>query len=160
MAESIRAYASRVGKPGEWLDWLDAVLFAVNMDKHLGFINYNVARPSGVALEIEDANASLKEIPGSDLLNVSHTFQRTEDAWCLLACNASFDKRARANHWVPCVCKENVPESTYNELVAQQIASLKVSIAELQSQLLDMELEDDPEVSAQMTVSLNDNIFA
>lgn len=159
MSKSILAYAAHVGKPGEWLDWVDGVLFAENMHKQLGFINYNARRPGSAPLQIEHANASLQEIPGLES-GVREAFQRTEDSWCLLACNASCDKQGNANHWLPCVCKENVSESTYAELVFQQIAHLKVTIAQRQSDLLDVELEDDAEMSAQLTASLNEDIFS
>lgn len=53
-----------------------------------------------------------------------------------------------------------MPEPTYAELVKQQIARLKVMIAELQSQLLDVEMEEDEELSAQLSASVNEDIFA
>lgn len=152
----MRAWAEQAGQPGEWLDWVDAALFAENMEKNLGFINF-AARVPGKALEIESATASLKRIPGLQCSAEDRAFERSEQSWCLVSCNASFEPGS-ANHWVPCCFKECVSESTYDGLVNQQIAALKVRIAELQSLLLDTELEEDEESRAQLVFSINDEI--
>ena len=159
IARSIVAYAKDAGTSGFWLDWVDACLFAQNHGKVLGFIQH---KSDGASLKIEHATSHLQEIPGvpleDDFLR-SGAVPRTKDAWVLLSCNAWYDPQGSANHWVPCVMKEVVAPSTYKELVQQQIAKLKVEIVMFQSDLEDIELDDDPEVQAQIASSLNEEIL-
>eukprot|EP00435_Cladocopium_sp_Y103_P072988 s131_g42.t1 len=157
LAKSIRAYAHEVGRDGYWLDWLDAVLFAQNNGKTLAFINFNVATRDG-SLTIDHASGYLKEVPGLDDVEAGQVVSRTPDTWLLVSCNSEWDRTQPANHWIPAVFKEVVADSTYRELVAQQIARLKVLIVSLQSDLLDVELEEDLEVAAQTSASLNEAI--
>ena len=157
LGQCILEYAQELGNDAVWMDWVDAVLFAENMEKTLGFVNYNVARPKGQPLEIQHANFSLQQIPGLEADGPA-VVERTPTSWCLLSCNASFDPRGQANHWMPCVFKECVPEKLYAELVKQQVAKLKVTIAELQSQLMDQELDDDINMAETICASLNEEI--
>ena len=161
IAKSMRAYADEVGQSGFWLDWLDAVLFATNNGKTLGFINYNLQRNPGDDPVIEHANSHLSEIPGlDDVVVVEEEISRTTDTWLLVSCNSEWDVKGPANHWIPAVFKEVVSDSTYRELIAQQIAQLKVQVVSLQSDLLDIELEEDLELAAQTSASLNEAILS
>eukprot|EP00435_Cladocopium_sp_Y103_P017262 s835_g4.t1 len=158
LVKSMQLYAEQVGKDGFWLDWLDAVLFAENNDKKLGMISYS--RDPGTKLQIIAASDQLKEVPGFSDVQANHSIDRSEDTWVILSCNAGFDQAASANHWIPCVFKEHVPPSTYVELVDQQMANLKVKIAQLQSELLDVELEDDEGAQEQLKSSIHEEINA
>ena len=156
MANDIRAYAGKVASDAFWLDWVDGVLFAENCDKTLGFITH--CRAKGAPLTISHANDSLRQIPGLEAEGGNHAVERTSDTWLVMACNVGYDPRGPCNHWIPCVFKEVVQKSTYDELVHQQVASLKVQIASLQSDLLDIELEEDAEVAAVLHETINDQI--
>ena len=157
LEKMILSYANKVGTSGFWLDWLDAVLFTENNDRNLGIIRFSRGPECG--LEIIAAHDQLKEIPGlSESVEASHVIERNEDTWLIMSCHAGFNPADVANHWVPCVFKELVPESTYLELTAQKIAQLKVRIAELQSALLDVELEDDLVVQESLTQSIQEEI--
>lgn len=138
------------------MDWLDGCLFASNNEKELAFISHS--RSPGVPLTLVHASESLKEIPDISDDEADHTVLRTMDTWVLLSCNVGYDPSAPANHWIPCVFKEVVSDVVYNELVLQQIAKLKVLIAERQSDLLDVELEEDEEVAAHISASITDEI--
>ena len=155
ISNSMRAYAASAAEDAFWLDWLDGVLFAENNEKTLGFINYT----NGVPLTIEHANDSLKRIPGcEDAKEEVHAVPRNGDSWLVLSCNVQYDPHGPTNHWLPCVFKEAVAASTYAELTGQQIDSLKVQIASLESELLDVELEDEDIAEAQ-SVALQDQIL-
>lgn len=156
ISQSMRAYADRTSESGFWLDWLDAALFASNNEKTLAFVSH--CRANDAPLEIQHASHFLKEIPGLSDDEADHGVHRNMDTWLLLSCNVSFDRKLAANHWIPCVFKEVLAEKTYSELVDQQIAKLKVLIATRQSDLLDVELEEDEEVAAHISASLNDEI--
>ena len=151
------AYADQVSKPGFWMDWLDAALFASNNEKTLAFVSH--CRGKDVPLQFQHASDSLTEIPGVSEDEADHTVHRDMDTWLLLSCNVSYDRNSPANHWIPCVFKELVADSVYSELVDQKIAELKVLIVSLQSELLDVELEEDEEVAAQLSASISEEIF-
>ena len=157
VAKCMRSYANQSGETGFWLDWLDALLFAKNNGKKLAFINYGIQTGAEGHLSIECAESHVAQIPGFDG-DVDDTVSRTSDTWLLVSCNSEWDRSGPVNHWVPAVFKEVVATSTYRELVAQQIARLQVQIVSLQSDLLDVGLEDDPEMAAQTSHSINEAI--
>ena len=150
MGKRIDQYAAHVAKPDVWLDWLDAVLFAENHEKALGIINYH--RKDG--LKIEHANQWLNAIPGvperecSDVMVMANT-------WILCSCNAAFDIFKPCNHWIPCVHRESVSDQIYADLVHRSIAKYKILITELESSVLDLEIEEgDDEANQAMKVQL------
>lgn len=157
LEKSIRAYATKVAQNAFWLDWLDALLFAHENGCPLGFITH--CRAPDVPLSIEPGLESLLQIPGlEDWAEEVEPLERSSRSWLVLSCSTTFDPNAQANHWVPCVFKEAVPESTYAELVYQKIASLKVIVCSLQSDLLDVKLEEDAEVACTMSETLHEQI--
>ena len=126
---------------GQWLDWLDAVLFADNHDKALGIINWGAND-----LQIQHGNAWLNGVPGVPLRkSVCDELTRDSSTWLILSCNASFARDRPVNHWVPCVFEEAVSGDVYTDLVNRTIGKFKVKIAELESEREETFLGETPE---------------
>lgn len=150
IAAAIEKYAKKIKKNAVWLDWLDAILFSLEHQKNLGLVSHC----GDVPLEILRANFFLRQIPGLQDLPDIPSLERNRDSWILISCNAGFDKSGQANHWVPAVFQELVPESVYIQLTHQAIAKSKVALAEIESEMHDLELEDDQAVRDAMQEQL------
>ena len=149
---AIAKRAKQISRTGVWMDWLDATLFSMNHRKSLGIVRHCDAG----SWTIEDAHQQWSNIPGvsADGNTSWKPFERSKDAWILISCSTDFDRKSSANHWVPAVCRELVDVSLYSDLTNQQIAHSRVQIASIESDMRDLELEEDADVKAMMQESL------
>lgn len=138
--EKVKRYADLIQRPSEYLEVVDAEIYALHMGKMLAVgVDYGpeaikFSRSASFWIDAIREDDRKIEIPEVDV--------SSKDTWALISCSADFDTRADVrNHWVPAFFKEQIPEETFfyhtveqSQRITAQHRELGARLAELQDQ--------------------------
>ena len=117
--EPIVAYAQMVKKNGFYLEVIDAQAFVLQIGGTLAF-------------GLEDQMGRIKVLPAQQqwatLLDHQNDIPdidpKNPNTWLLISCNAMYDPKGPANHWIPGFFKDQLHPDVYYQLTLEALSSL------------------------------------
>ena len=150
-SQKIAYYATMVGTKGTWLDVLDAGLAGDRLEKDIFFL----VTKKEEGLDLFSIKTYMKnhipdlEIEGHD----APPNRASKDTWVFLSCNASYQhgKNDPRNHWMPCVFREQVEPSLFEELTTESRIRIMREVTVVQKQMSENVINDgEPAITASL----------